>query len=77
MIFRNRRHVVLACALAVGIVGASAGTMVFAKQAKKGERVTIVLTTVKAGKQQQFEGYMTKFEAALEIAQTRFSTART
>ena len=76
MILSNRRHVVLASALAVGIAGASAETMLMAKQAKKGERVTIVLTTVKAGKQKQFEDYMTKFEAALEIAQKKDATTK-
>ena len=68
MIFPNRRHVVLASALAVGIVGASAGTMLLAKQAKPGEPVVIVITTVKAGKQQQFEDFMAKFGAALDKA---------
>src|SRR5262245_50918174 len=73
MIFSNR-NVVLASALAVGIVAASAGTMLFAKQAKKGERVNIVITTVKAGKQHQFEDYMTKFEAAVEKARKMDAT---
>jgi len=68
MIFPNRRHVVLASAIVVGIVAASAGTMLIAKQAKKGEQVVIAITTVKAGKQQQFEDFLEKFGAALDKA---------
>ena len=50
--------------------------MLFAKQAKKGERVTIVITTVKAGKQQQFEDFQTKFEAALDKAIQKDATTK-
>ena len=72
---RNPRHVVLVFALAGGLC-ASVGTILLAKQAKPGERVNIVLTTVKAGKQQQFEDYLTKFGAALEKAQQNDATTK-
>src|SRR5262245_24190462 len=76
MTLPNRRRVVLASAFAVGIVGASAGTRLFAKQAKKGERVDIVITTVKAGKQEQFEDFMAKFGAALDKAILKDATTK-
>jgi hypothetical protein len=76
MILGNSRRVVLAPALAAGLVCASVGTILLAKQAKPGERVDIVLTTVKAGKQQQFEDYLTKFGAALEKAQQKDATTK-
>ena len=68
MNLHNPGRRVLASALAVGLVCGSAGTMLIARQAKTGERVDIVITTVKAGKQQQFEDFMTKFGAVVEKA---------
>lgn len=55
MVVYNRRRLVLASVLAGVTICASAGTMVLATQARSGERVDRVMTTVKAGKQQQFE----------------------
>jgi hypothetical protein len=67
MVFPKSR-VVLASAVAVTLVCGGSAALLLAKQAKPGEPVVIILTTVKAGKQQQYEDFMAKFGAALEKA---------